>query len=77
LQRIFGVLGGAAGQPGKPVQLPSMPVEQLVEGVPVAPNMGCQQLGVTAFPWRFSPEAHWRDSNESVVARHFTRTGAL
>ena len=64
MQRILGVLGAAAGEPRKPVQLPLMAVEQLFEGVPVARNMRVQQLGVTAFPLNVSPnvspEAHGR-----------------
>ena len=55
LQRVFGVLGAAGGEPRKPVQLPLMAVEQLVEGVAVAGDVGCQQLGVTAFFLAFLP----------------------
>lgn len=80
MQRVFGVFEGAAGEPRKPVKLSLMTAEQLVEGVPVARNVGCQQLGVTALPTNISPdispnvspEAHRRDSNQSVVTWHFT-----
>jgi hypothetical protein len=60
LQRIFRILRAAGGEPGKPVQLPLVAVEQLVEGVAVAGDMGCQQFGVTAFPLDVSPETHGR-----------------
>lgn len=50
LQRVFGVLGGASGEPGKPVQVALVTQEQLAEGVAVTRHMGCQQLGVTAVP---------------------------
>lgn len=50
-----------------------MTVKQLAEGVTVAGDVGGQQLGVTAFPLDASPETHGRDSNQSVVARHFTQ----
>lgn len=85
MQRVFSVFEGAAGEARKPVKLSLMTAEQLVEGVPVARNVGCQQLGVSAFPCNISPdispnvssEAHRRDSNQSVVTWHFTRTGAV
>ena len=48
LQRVLGVFGAATGQPGKPVQLPVMAVEQFLEGVAVAGDMGRQQFGVAA-----------------------------
>jgi hypothetical protein len=37
-----------------------MTVEQFVEGVAVAGDVGCQQLGVTAFSLAVSPETHGR-----------------
>jgi hypothetical protein len=37
-----------------------MAVEQLAEGVTVAGDMGCQQLGITAFSLDVSPRAHGR-----------------
>ena len=74
LQRVLGILGGAAGEPGKPVQLPVMTVEQLVEGVAFAGDVGGQQLGIAAFPLDLPPNPR-PDSNQSVVARHFTPIG--
>ena len=37
-----------------------MAKEQLAEGVSVAGDMGCQQLGVTAFVLVVNPKAHGR-----------------
>ena len=48
LQRIFGVLGATTGQPGKPVQVPVVAVEQLLEGVAVTRDMSSQQFCVAA-----------------------------
>jgi hypothetical protein len=42
LQRVLCVFGATAGQPGNPVQLPVVTVEQLLEGVPVASDVGSQ-----------------------------------
>ncbi len=64
LQCVLGILGAAAGQPGEPVQLPVMAVEQLLEGVAVAGDVGRQQFGVAAFFLTFlpnpAPETHGR-----------------
>jgi hypothetical protein len=60
LQRVFGILGSAGGQPGKAVQMSLVTVEQLAEGVAVAGDMGGQQLGVTAFSLNLSPHTHGR-----------------
>ena len=49
LQRVLGVLGAAAGQPGDPVQLPVVAKKQLLEGVAIARDMSRQQLGVATF----------------------------
>ena len=37
-----------------------MTVEQLVEGIAVAGDVGCQELGVTAFALAVSPDTHGR-----------------
>jgi hypothetical protein len=55
LQRVFGILGRAGGEPRKPVQLPLMTVKQLSEGVAVPGDVGGKQLGVTAFPLGVAP----------------------
>jgi hypothetical protein len=60
LQRVFGILGGAAGQPGEAVQLPLVTVKQLAEGITVAGDMSGQQFGVTAFSLDLSPHTHGR-----------------
>src|SRR6202040_359514 len=60
LQRVLGVLAGAGGQAGQPVQLTLVTVKQLIERVAVTGDMGCQQLGVTAFALAVSPETHGR-----------------
>ena len=57
LQRVLGVLGGAAGQPGKPVQLPLVAVEQFGEGVAVAGDVRRQQFGVAALCSAFPAES--------------------
>jgi hypothetical protein len=54
------------------MQLPLVTVEQLVEGVTVAGDVGCQQLGVSAFSLAVSPETHGRTVTNRWVARHFT-----
>jgi hypothetical protein len=46
LQRVLGVLGAAAGQPGDPVQLPVVAEEQLLEGMAIAGDVSRQQFGV-------------------------------
>ncbi len=48
LQRVGGVLGIAAGHQGEPVELTLVAVEQLLEGVPVAGDVGSQQLRIGA-----------------------------
>src|ERR1700728_3190744 len=60
LQRVFGILGGAGGEPGKPVQVTPVAMEQLAERVAVAGDVGCQQLGVAALTLDVSPEPHGR-----------------
>jgi hypothetical protein len=73
LQRVLGILGGAGGEPRESVQLPLITVEQFGKGVAVPDDVGGQQLRVSAFSLDVAPEAHGRDSNQSVVAQHFTR----
>ncbi len=53
LQRVFGVFGAAAGQPGDSVQLPVVAVEQLLEGIRVACDVGSQQFGVAPLFMKF------------------------
>ncbi len=53
LQRVFGILGAATGQPGKPVQLSVVAVEQLLEGIAVARDVSSQEFGVAALCWMF------------------------
>jgi hypothetical protein len=72
LQRVFCILATAGGQPRQPVQLAVMTSEQLGESVAIAGDVGCQQLGVTALALNAAPISHGRDSNQSVVVRHFT-----
>src|SRR5690606_17032935 len=56
LQGVGGVLGVAAGEPGQPVQLPVVAVEQLLEGIAVTVDMCGQQLRVGPRP-AIVPEA--------------------
>ena len=42
LQRVFGILGTAGGEPRQPVQLALMTVEQFGEGVAVPGDVGGQ-----------------------------------
>ena len=55
LQRVLGVLGAAAGQPGDPVQLPVVAEEQLLEGVAIARDVSRQQFGVATLSGTLLP----------------------
>src|SRR3984885_92529 len=44
LQRVLGVLGATAAQPGDPVQLPVVAEEQLLESIAIARGVSRQQL---------------------------------
>jgi hypothetical protein len=56
LQRVLGVLGATTGQPGQPVQLPVVAVEQFLERIAVARDVRRQQFGVAALFWNFLPK---------------------
>jgi hypothetical protein len=64
LQGILRILGAAAGEPGKPVQLSVMTVEQLLEGIAVTRDVGGQQFGIASLFSKvlpnLPPEAHRR-----------------
>jgi hypothetical protein len=55
LQRVLGVLGAAAAQPGDPVQLPVVAEEQLLERIAIARDVSRQQFGVATLSGRLLP----------------------
>jgi hypothetical protein len=55
LQRVLGVLGAAAAQPGDPVQLPVMAEEQLLERIAIARDVSGQQFGVATLSGTLLP----------------------
>ena len=55
LQRVLGVLGAAAGQPGDPVQLPVVTEKQLLECIAIARHVSRQQFGVATLSGTLLP----------------------
>ncbi len=72
LQGVLSVLDATAGQPGDSVQLAVVTVEQLLEGVPVACDVGGQQFGVAPLFMKLLsnlvPEAHGRTVTNRWIA---------
>jgi len=70
LQRVLGVLGAAAAQPGDAVQLPVVAEEQLLERIPIARDVSRQQFGVATLSGTLLPNlrgAHRRTvTNDSM-----------
>jgi hypothetical protein len=77
LQRVLGVLGAAAAQPGDPVQLPVVAEEQLLERIAIARDVSRQQFGVATLSGTLLPNlrgAHRRTvTNDQVPGTSLDR----
>lgn len=73
LQGIRGIVGVATGDLSQAVQLAVMPVEQLLEGIPLARDVRDEQLCVRPLWLSDSPEAPHRRTliNPAQRSRHF------